>query len=101
MLTPERFENGGIKNIAVVNNSLWALTEMFYNCKEELLKVVQPLMLQAIAILNQNNLMKPIADMACGLIGRLSIICPEKLAYYLNDYLKKWCFIGRGLNAKS
>jgi hypothetical protein len=97
-LIPELSKDNQITNVALVNNSVWALSEMVYNFKDSLIAMCDSYILALKALLLTPKIIKPLADIICGLIGRYAVICPDKLAKHMHDILKQWCFIARGFN---
>ncbi|KAG8903272.1 hypothetical protein FRB99_003539 [Tulasnella sp. 403] len=79
--------------VSASNNAAWSVGEIAlrYGQDPEFLPFVQPLISRLIPILLNPRSPKSLMENAAVTIGRISLVCPQPVAPYLDNFAQQWC----------
>ncbi|KPM12070.1 Transportin-1 [Sarcoptes scabiei] len=84
-------ENLKLDHISVCNNATWAIGEISVKYNQRMQQYVAILLPQLIINLNQTDSPKTLLENTAITIGRLGLVCPDKVAPCLNQFIRSWC----------
>ncbi len=78
-------------HISVCNNATWAIGELSIQLGADMNTYLPLVLTQLIENINRPGTPKTLLENTAITIGRLGLVCPDKVAPYLSSFISMWC----------